>query len=161
MIDWNNIVAPKLTAPTGPQQGVHNAWNMSKAPVSLSSELRRVLGLQRRPLEMDGTDRAETIIDMQMELYARPVIPGRRCRCAELDADRHREEGCIERLRLPQAQSLREIAIAGGLFGPIGVGHGKTLIDLLAPLAFRDYGAGVNRKIDTSCSRCRPASRRS
>jgi hypothetical protein len=148
MIDWNTLVAPKLVAPAGAAQAMHNAWNQSKTPVSYSSEMRRILGLQRRGLELDGTERAETIIDMMMERFARPEIPGRRCRCAELDPERHEKEGCITRLRLPQAQALREIAICGGLFGPIGVGHGKTLIDLLAPLAFRYYGAGAGVKID-------------
>ncbi len=145
MIDWNELVAGKLVAPRDGQTQ-HNAWGY-KQPVSYSSEMRRVLGLPRRPLELDGTERAEAIIDRAMEWFARPVVPGRRCRCAELDPDRHREEGCIERLRLPQAQALREIAICGGLLGPIGVGHGKTLIDLLAPLAFRRYDAGIDRVV--------------
>jgi hypothetical protein len=144
MIDWNTLVAPKLVAPAGAAQAMHNAWNQSKTPVSYSSEMRRILGLQRRGLELDGTERAETIIDMMMERFARPHVPGRRCRCAEIDPDRHAAEGCIERLRLPQAQALREISICGGLLGPIGVGHGKTLVDLLAPLAFRHYDPKIN-----------------
>ena len=142
MIDWTSLVAGKLVQPGSGQTG-HSAWGYRPA-ISTSSELRRVLGLERRPLELDGTERAETIIDMQMERYARPTVPGRRCRCAELDPDRHREEGCIERLRLPQAQALREIAICGGLLGPIGVGHGKTLVDLLGALAFRHYDASIH-----------------
>ncbi len=142
MIDWNSLVAGRLVAPRDGQSG-HNAWGW-KAAVSHSSEMQRVLDLPRRALELDGTERAEAIIDRAMGWFARPVIPGRKCRCAELDPDRHREEGCIERLRLPQAQALREIAICGGLLGPIGVGHGKTLIDLLAPLAFRLYDEKIN-----------------
>ncbi len=142
MIDWNKLVAGKLVAPVQGQTG-HDAWGYRPA-VSFSSEMRRVLELPRRGLELDGTERAETIIDMMMERFARPAIPGRRCRCAEIDPERHREEGCIERLRLPQAQALREISICGGLLGPIGVGHGKTLIDLLAPLAFRHYDKAIN-----------------
>ena len=148
MIDWNNIVAPPLTCETGPGQARHDSWNNSKAPVSMSSELRRVLNLPRRGLELDGTERAEGIIDMMMERFARVPVPGRRCRCAEIDPERHAKEGCIERLRLPQAQALREISICGGLLGPIGVGHGKTLVDLLSALAFRIYGAAVGEKID-------------
>lgn len=134
MIDWNNIVAG---------QARHNAWNVSKQPVSLTSELHRVLNLPRRDLELDGSERAEAIVEDMMERVARPVIPGRKCRCAEIDPERHKEEGCITRLRLPQAQALREIAICGGLLGPIGVGHGKTLIDLLSALAFRRYDEKV------------------
>ncbi len=142
MIDWSSLVAGKLVQPNS-GQSQHNAWGYKPA-LSFSAEMRRVLDLPRRALELDGTERAETIIDMQMERFARPVVPGRKCRCAEIDPERHREEGCIERLRLPQAQALREIAICGGLLGPIGVGHGKTLIDLLAPLAFRLYDKAIN-----------------
>lgn len=147
MIDWDNLVAPKLVKPTGPGQAQHDSWGY-KPPVSMSSELHRVLNLPRRELELDGGERAETIIDMMMERFARPVVEGRRCRCAEIDPARHAEEGCIERFRLPQAQALREIGICGGLLGPIGVGHGKTLIDLLSPLAFRVYAQGVGEIID-------------
>lgn len=145
-IDWNTLVAPKLVQPReGQSHPGHESWGYKPA-VSTSSEMRRVLELPRRGLELDGSDRAEAIIDMMMERFARPVVQGRRCRCAEIDPERHREEGCIERLRLPQAQALREISICGGLLGPIGVGHGKTLVDLLAPLAFRYY----DKNIDTS-----------
>lgn len=140
MVDWDNIVAAKLVAPDGAQL-MHDSWS-GKPSVSMSDELRRVLDLPRRGLELDGTERAEAIIDMMMERFARPVVPGRRCRCAELDPERHAIEGCIERFRLPQAQTLREIGICGGAFCPIGVGHGKSLIDLIAPLAFRYCDGG-------------------
>lgn len=143
MIDWNLLVAQKgVGAVEGQSRPGHDAWGYKPA-VSASSELRRVLGLPRRELELDGSEHAEAIIDQAMARYGRPVIPGRRCRCAELDPERHREEGCIERLRLPQAQALREIGICGGLLGPIGVGHGKTLIDLLGTLAFQKYDKAI------------------
>ncbi len=144
MIEWDQLVAPKLVRPaSGQSHPGHESWGYKPA-VSFSSEMRRVLNLPRRELELDGTERAETIIDMMMERFARPYVQGRRCRCAEIDPERHREEGCIERLRLPQAQALREIGICGGLLGPIGVGHGKTLVDLLSALAFRQYDPGIN-----------------
>ncbi len=142
MIDWSTLVAGKLVAPRDGQTG-HDAWGYKPA-VSLSSELRRVLNLPRRALELDGSERSEAIIDRATAQYARPVIPGRKCRCAEIDPERHTAEGCITRLRLAQAQALREISICGGLLGPIGVGHGKTLIDLLGALAFRAYDAKIN-----------------
>jgi hypothetical protein len=73
MIDWNGLVALKLVAPTSAQSRPgHEAWGY-KPPVSFSSELRRVLSLPRRALELDGTERAETIID-------RPALPLRRAR---------------------------------------------------------------------------------
>lgn len=148
MIDWGLLVAQKgVGAVEGQSRPGHEAWGYKPA-ISYSSEMRRVLGLPRRALELDGTERAEAIIDMAMARYARPPVPGRRCRCAELDPDRHREEGCIERLRLPQAQALREIEICGGLLGPIGVGHGKTLVDLLGAIAFQRYGLAMNEPIN-------------
>jgi len=141
MIDWGNLVAPKGVRPqNGQSQPGHNAWGYKPA-VSWSDELRRILALPHRELELDGSDRAEAMIDAMTERYARPAIPGRRCRCEEIDPDRYRDEGCITRLRLPQAQALREIGICGGLLGPIGVGHGKTLVDLLGALAFQYHDA--------------------
>jgi hypothetical protein len=142
VIDWTTLVAGKLVAPRDGQTG-HSAWGY-RPPVTHSSEMSRVLNLPRRALELDGSERAEAIIDRVQEWFARPVVPGRKCRCAELDPERHREEGCIERLRLPQAQCLREISICGGSLGPIGVGHGKTLIDLLGALAFQRYDANIS-----------------
>lgn len=144
MIDWTDLVAAKQVAPRrGQSTHPHDAWGY-KPPVSMSSELRRILNLPRRPLELDGTDRAEALIDVVTERYARPFINGRRCRCSELDPERHAQEGCITRLRMEQAQALREIGICGGLLGALGVGYGKTLIDLLAPLAFREFKPALN-----------------
>lgn len=137
-IDFDDLVAPKGVGPRpGQAYTPHEAWG-HKPPVQMSHDLRRVLGLPRRMLELDGTERAETIIQLQTERYARPER--KKCRCAEIDPERHRDEGCIKTLRLVQSLALREIGICGGLLGPIGVGHGKTLIDLLAPLAFQQVG---------------------
>jgi len=41
------------------------------------------------------------------------------------------------RLRPIQAQAIKEAAELGGLFAPIGVGHGKTLVSLLLPEAMQ------------------------
>jgi hypothetical protein len=41
--------------------------------------------------------------------------------------------GGTQRLRPVQALALRDIGVERGLFGPIGVGDGKTLVTLLAP----------------------------
>ncbi len=138
MIDLNDLVAQKGV---GPRKGQpipqHNAWGYKPA-VSMSDDLRRVLNLPRRALELDGTERSQAIIDMITERYGRG--PDYKCRCAEIDPDRHRDDGCFTTPRLVQALALREIGICGGLFAPIGVGHGKTFLDLLAPLAFQQVG---------------------
>jgi hypothetical protein len=57
----------------------------------------------------------------------------RRCRCRNLRPKE--EDPCITELFDAQARALYEIGACRGLLGPIGVGHGKTLLDLLAPLA--------------------------
>lgn len=48
-----------------------------------------------------------------------------------------RKPGSTARLRPVQVEALMEIWAAGGLFGCIGVGYGKTLITFLAPLVLR------------------------
>lgn len=77
-----------------------------------SSELRRVLALPRRPQE-----HSEELARDLTPLFARP--------------------GGRQYLRVIQATALYEMWRAGGLFGPIGVGEGKTLITLLAALVFK------------------------
>lgn len=147
MIDWEQLVAPKGVRPvSGQSYPGHDAWG-PKPPVTMSEDLRRVLALPRRPLELDGTDRSEALIDMMTERYARKVPPGYRCHCAEIDPGEHEQNGCITRLRLAQAQVLREIVICGGALAPIGVGHGKTLADLLAAFAFMENSGGKIKKI--------------
>lgn len=136
-IDVTKLVAPRGTAPMHGQSAAPRAMYF-KAPVKNSAELERVLALPRRALEMDGTPRAEALIDMITARYSRGNM---QCRCAQINPERHAAEGCITRLRLLQALALRELGIVGGLLGPIGTGHGKTLIDLLAPFAFSEHAA--------------------
>lgn len=134
-IDIENNVAPKNVR-AHDWQSEHQAWG-NKNPVAMSDELKRIAALPRRPQELDGTPRAEAIIDRMTARFSRGPV---KCRCAEIDPERHANEGCINRLRLIQALALRDISICGGLLGPIGVGHGKTLIDLLSPFALLDHG---------------------
>lgn len=141
MIDFDDLVARKGIGPKpGQTQSPHSAWSY-KTAVSRSEDLRRILALPRRAQELDGTDRAEAIIDVMTERFARNNT---RCKCSVLQPERHREEGCITRLRLVQALALREIGIAGGLLGPVGTGFGKSLIDLLAPLALTSVGVKLS-----------------
>lgn len=111
---------------------VHGGGNNWRPPVQDSPDLRRILNLPRRALELDGTPRAQAIVDSIKALYFRDNPS---CQCATKYAERHAVEGCITGPRLVQALALREMSIVGGMLGPIGVGHGKTLLDLLAPMA--------------------------
>lgn len=132
-IDLGGLVADPGYAPREWQSGAPRDSFGWRPPVGNSPDLERVLALPRREQELDGTERAETIVDLMTERFARV---NHTCKCVEINPERHAAEGCITRLRLVQALALREICMVGGLLGPIGVGHGKTLIDLLAPLAF-------------------------
>ena len=76
MIDWNAQVADKLVAPTTEQSRPgHEAWGYKPA-VAFSAEMRRVLALPRRSLELDGSDRAEAIIDRVLvaDIDDRPIV---------------------------------------------------------------------------------------
>lgn len=59
------------------------------------------------------------------------------CRCTTFGRP------CCNQIRPIQAQALEEISTQGGLLGPIGVGHGKSLIDLLAAFAVPDVKTAV------------------
>ena len=137
VIDLTKLVAPIGVAPENWQAPAPKEMYF-KAPVPKSADLDRILALPRRPVELDGTERAEAIIDVMTERYGKGAV---QCDCATRNPERHAAENCISRLRLIQALALREIGIVGGLFGPIGVGHGKTLIDLLSPYAFSEHSA--------------------
>ena len=75
-----------------------------------SKDFRRIESLPRR----DWSEGAESYIETLTEALKTP-------------------EGSM-RLRMIQAVALTEMGLQRGLFAPIGVGHGKTLISLLAPL---------------------------
>ena len=59
------------------------------------------------------------------------------CECAKLG---HR---CLKELKPVQGWALYEAGIAGGLLGAIGVGSGKTILDILAPLVVKDCRLAV------------------
>lgn len=93
-----------------------------KPPVLPSADLSRVLALPYR--DLDVTKRPPEADDLEARLR---VVPAR-CQCAELGRQ------CPTSLLPVQAHALAEAPKAGGLIGGIGVGHGKTLIDLLLPM---------------------------
>ena len=142
MIDPTELVAAKGYAPRRDQVAWGETWRRLSGgpPVCDSPDLHRIARLPRRPQEVDDSDRAEALIDAETERY---TVAVQSCKCSELDPERHAAEGCMLRLRLAQAWALREIRICGGLFGPIGVGHGKTLLDILSPLALAHHGCRI------------------
>lgn len=134
-LELADLVAPLGVAPRDWQSTPpDSAWESRALPVQASEDLTRVLALPRRPV-LAGAD-AEAMTAYVTQKY---TLGSRACSCAAiLRADGLPARDCITVLRPVQAWALFEIGTCGGLFGPISVGHGKTLLDLLAPLAFRD-----------------------
>lgn len=134
-IDLGSLVAEPNFAPRDWQTvdprsiGMAPNWG-GKDPIGNSGDLQRILQLPRRPMIESGSPAAIAIVQMITERFSRYNA---QCVCKALAPERN----CIKELKLAQAWALYEIGIVGGLLGPIGVGHGKTILDLLAPLALR------------------------
>lgn len=112
-----------------------------KVPVMDSPDLRRVMAIPRRAVTVEGSDFATAIASRVIERFGRGP---RKCRCAEI----LRELGesprpCLTTPNHVQALALYEMHLAHGMLGPIGVGHGKTVLDLLAPLAVQNVRTAV------------------
>lgn len=135
-IDPLELVADANFAPRAWQSKCPDeAWT-PKPPVSPSDDLKRILDVPRRPQLEASSVRGAAMVEMITRRYARERTDPCRCR-----SDFNRD--CITRLRLTQAWALYEIGIGSGMLGPIGVGHGKTILDLLTPLALRDCKVAV------------------
>lgn len=138
-IDLRDNVQNPGYAPKEYQAPAPREAYLGKYPVAMSDDFARVLALPRREQELDGTERAETIIDMETERYRYARVTP--CMCHKIDENSWKSpEDCITRLRLVQAVALRELRICGGLLGCIGVGHGKTIVDVLAAWALAEHG---------------------
>lgn len=126
-----DLIARPNVAPRKGQSPAPPTWT-HKDPVAeteaTQTELERILSLARRPAPSEGRQLA-----MRMRARDRFSLGVRKCICATLAPTRG--EPCISELRPIQAWALFELEICAGLFAPIGVGHGKTLLDVLAPLA--------------------------
>ncbi len=105
-----------------------------KVPVAASPELDRVVALPRRPQPQEGSPEARQLVEFMTARFRRNNPA---CRCHEF------KRKCITELRLVQAWALLEIATRRGLFGAVGVGHGKTMLDLLSPLAMPECKTSV------------------
>ncbi len=133
MIKLSDIHVPTGNAPEAWQNRL--AGSQYKPAVKPSPDLSRVLALPRRPQIDEGTPRAHAIVRMMTERFARKRTTPCKCRNAKDHPDpalRGFERDCILQLNLTQSIALYELGMASGLLGPIGVGHGKTILDLLA-----------------------------
>ncbi len=116
-----------------PTSGVwsHRQGSVSRA-VGSSRDLERILALPRRP--RPSASQLAALSAKWTSILGKPI---KSCRCAEY------KRSCPTPLLPVQAWALEEINLYGGLLGPIGVGDGKTLLDLLAPMVMPDCKVAV------------------
>ena len=98
-----------------------------------SEDLRRILALPRRPRPTK-----EQLQAFQEKWKYRLQRPASSCECVVRFKRR-----CCSTLMPVQAWALEEMHSEGGLLGPIGVGHGKTLLDLLSALVVPNVKSAV------------------
>jgi len=101
-------------------------------PVGWSPDLARVLSLPRRDLASTFGDSDFATLEGALR-----VPPETRCICETL------RKRCPSSLLPIQRLAIMEAARVGGGVFPIGVGHGKTLIDLLLPLVMPECKVAV------------------
>lgn len=98
--------------------------------VRRSIDLDRIVALPRREPVERGSARAEALVELMTARLRRPDRAlGSPCGCAAMG-----RRFCIDRLLWTQAWALYEIGIVGGCIAPIGVGGGKTVLDVLAAM---------------------------
>jgi hypothetical protein len=141
-IDLDTLVAKPGFAPQAWQSKCpDDAHKTSGVAVLPSADLTRIAALPRRPRPTE--EQAQLLIDGVPVLMG-PMIDGvqslrrdnKNCKCAAL-FEEYGMEGrpCITSLRAIQAWALLEARTQSGILGLIGVGHGKTFLDLLIPWA--------------------------
>lgn len=138
-IDLDALVAAPGTAPqTWQSRAPDSIYTGVKPPVSDTPELQRVLALKRRPQLDPDSERALRLVQLMTERYRRVRTTPCACRTIAPKRFAHNRNACITELNVSQAWALYEAGIVQGWTGAIGVGHGKTLIDILGALALCD-----------------------
>lgn len=114
-----------------------------KPPVGKSADLTRVRNLPRRPRVEPGTATAEALIEHQTAKYTRG-IPAGSCGCERIFREwKVQPKPCITRLNYAQAWMLHELTLNAGLMAHAATGCGKTVVNILAPLAMPDCKVAV------------------
>lgn len=109
---------------------VHEILNRSRPTVGPSAELERILALPRRPPVdlVEGPTSAELVARVTKK-YSNGA---KTCDCATA-----LQRPCLKELKPVQAWALEEAEAVGGLLGLLGTGAGKTVLDILLPMAFK------------------------
>jgi hypothetical protein len=116
-------VPPRVVTPF--PAALEQASYFGKPPVQPSEDLNRIAALPRRNLETAWTTADFEALEARLKLPAREV----KCVCRSFSPPRD----CPEHLLVDQARALLEAEKHNGLFSAMGVGKGKTLVDMLLP----------------------------
>lgn len=111
------------------------AWRTRRMEVMPSLCLDRILALPRRQPPAPGSVESLAMIRFMTDRYKK--VRTTPCTCAVMG------KACITELWHIQAWTLYELGTYGSVFGLIGVGSGKTALDLLALSALAPFGARV------------------
>ncbi len=124
----SELVAQPNFAPKPWQSVAPDPLGGHRPAVTGSPDLARVLALARRPAFDAAAPEAAALaraVTARLRRDPQPLV----CTCRS----EHKSD-CMRDLREVQAAALYDLALCSGALHPIGVGHGKTLLDLLAPL---------------------------
>ncbi len=134
-IDIKDLISEPNQKPSGWQapQAPRNEFGWGKDPIKSSPDLERIKDLPRRIQPEDDPE----LTALVTERIRKPasLCP---CQCATIRPRADGESSCIESLRFIQAFALKELSDCNGVLGGIGVGHGKTILEILAPLAIQN-----------------------
>lgn len=126
-ISIDDMMVPAGCAPGPGQVSAHQNQTAYKPAVSHSPDLTRIIALPRR--DRPSEEKCEALIQYMTAKLSRP---NDKCECHNI-----RKGGCITELNASQAWTLYEAAIYGGILGGIGVGHGKTLLNILIAMVVK------------------------
>lgn len=128
----SNSFKPSVAISESPKK-IEVPSSTSGRAVGNSQDLERILALPRRPRPSPSEfDLLQT--KWTSRLGKKRTNP---CTCATY------KRKCADRLLPVQAWALEEMSLYGGLLGPIEVGGGKTLLDLLAAMVVPDCKVAV------------------
>jgi len=105
-----------------------------RSPVKPSSELNRVVNISRRPQEDLSSARGLALARLMTRQLSNHATD---CNCEA------QGRTCLKELNPVQGWALFEMQAVGGLLGACGVGSGKTVLGILAPMVMPDCKLAV------------------
>lgn len=126
-------------------QGTHaqEVFNLRGKPVGWSHDLDRIKALPRRVIDVESDTRAAEAWSKHLGRDNPSCDCDKRWGVHNPDGTIIKGSGCIRSLSPVQGWALDEASDAPGLWGNIGVGHGKTGISLLLPMAVPNISLAV------------------